>query len=125
LRQLDFCEAEIAEIERVVATEALASPEIRRLMTIPGMNIITASAYMAAIGDVARFPDRKKLVGYLAANPGTKKGRRRDTGARILKSPIGGKQRGGPKPQASLFSSSSTDARPRLCHRRFAQASRP
>jgi transposase len=69
LRQLDFCEAEIAEIERVVATEALASPEIRRLMTIPGMNIITASAFMAAIGDVARFPDRKKLVGYLGLDP--------------------------------------------------------
>jgi transposase len=69
LRQLDFCEQEIAEIERVVAQEALASPEIRRLMTIPGMNIITASAFMAAIGDVARFPDRKKLVGYLGLDP--------------------------------------------------------
>ena len=64
LRQLDFCEREIAEIERVVATEALASPQIRRPMTIPGMNVITASAFMAAIGDVARFPDRKKLVGF-------------------------------------------------------------
>lgn len=69
LRQLDFCEQEIAEIERVVATEALASPEVRRLMTIPGMNVITASAFMAAIGDVARFGDRKKLVGYLGLDP--------------------------------------------------------
>jgi transposase len=69
LRQLDFCEQEIAEIERVVATEALASPEVRRLMTIPGMNIITASAFMAAIGDVGRFADRKKLVGYLGLDP--------------------------------------------------------
>jgi transposase len=69
LRQLDFCESEIAEIERVIAKEALASPEVRRLMTIPGMNIITASAFMAAIGDVARFSDRKKLVGYLGLDP--------------------------------------------------------
>ena len=69
LRQLDFCEQEIAQIERVVATEALASPEIRRLMTIPGMNVITASAFMAAIGDIARFGDRKKLVGYLGLDP--------------------------------------------------------
>ena len=69
LRQLDFCEREIAEIERVVAQEALASPETRRLMTIPGMNIITASAFIAAIGDVGRFPDRKKLVGYLGLDP--------------------------------------------------------
>jgi transposase len=60
---------EIAEIERVIAKEALASPEIRRLMTIPGMNVITASAFMAAIGDVGRFGDRKKLVGYLGLDP--------------------------------------------------------
>jgi transposase len=69
LRQLDFCEQEIAQIERVVAKEALASPEIRRLMTIPGMNVITASAFMAAIGDLGRFGDRKKLVGYLGLDP--------------------------------------------------------
>jgi transposase len=37
LRQLDFCESEIAEIEKVIAKQALASAEIRRLMTIPGM----------------------------------------------------------------------------------------
>jgi transposase len=69
LRQLDFCEREIAEVERVIAKEALASAEIRRLMTIPGMNVITASAFMAAIGDIGRFPDRKKLVGYLGLDP--------------------------------------------------------
>ena len=33
LRQLDFCEPEIAAIEQVVAAEALGSEEIRRLMT--------------------------------------------------------------------------------------------
>ncbi len=69
LRQLDFCDREIAEIEKVIAKEALASAEVRRLMTIPGMNIITASAFMAAIGEIGRFPDRRKLVGYLGLDP--------------------------------------------------------
>jgi transposase len=69
LRQLDFCEAEIGAIERVVATEALDSPEIRRLMTVPGVNVITAATFMAAIGDIRRFPTRKKLVGYLGLDP--------------------------------------------------------
>ena len=69
LRQLDFCEAEIAAAERVIAAEALRSPEIRRLMTVPGVNVITAATFMAAIGEIGRFPSRRKLVGYLGLDP--------------------------------------------------------
>jgi transposase len=69
LRQLDFCEAEIAETERAIAAEALKSPEVLRLMTVPGVNVITAATFMAAIGDIRRFGDRKKLVGYLGLDP--------------------------------------------------------
>jgi transposase len=36
-RRIEFCESEIAAIDRVVAVEALSSSEIRRLMTVPGM----------------------------------------------------------------------------------------
>ena len=69
LRQIAFCEAEIAAIEKVVATEALASAEIRRLMSVPGVGVITAAAFMAAVGDIRRFPSAKKLVGYLGLDP--------------------------------------------------------
>jgi transposase len=69
LRQLDFCEAEVAQIERAIAAEALKSPEVLRLMTVPGVNVITAATFMAAIGDIGRFGDRKKLVGYLGLDP--------------------------------------------------------
>jgi len=69
LRQLDFCESEIAEIERVIAAQALGSAEIRRLMSVPGVNVITAATFMAAIGDVGRFESRQKLVGYLGLDP--------------------------------------------------------
>ena len=69
LRQLDFCESEIAAIEKRIATEALASPEIRRLMTVPGVNVICAATFMAAVGDIRRFRDRRKLVGYLGLDP--------------------------------------------------------
>jgi transposase len=69
MRQLEFCETEIAQIERLIAAEALRSPEIRRLMTVPGVNVITAATFMAAIGDVGRFADRKRLVGYLGLDP--------------------------------------------------------
>ena len=69
LRQLDFCESEIAAIEKRIATEALRSPEIRRLMTVPGVNVICAATFMAAVGDIHRFGDRRKLVGYLGLDP--------------------------------------------------------
>jgi transposase len=69
LRQLDFCESEIAAIEKRIATEALRSPEIRRLMTVPGVNVICAATFMAAVGDIHRFSDRRKLVGYLGLDP--------------------------------------------------------
>ena len=69
LRQLDFCEQEIAAIEKVIAAEALKSAEIRRLMTVPGVNVICAATFMAAIGDIHRFGERRKLVGYLGLDP--------------------------------------------------------
>ena len=53
----------------MIAAEALRSPEIRRLMTVPGVNVITAATFMAAIGEIGRFPSRQKLVGYLGLDP--------------------------------------------------------
>ena len=69
LRQIEFLEAEIAASDRVIARDALASPEIRRLLTVPGVNVVTAATFIAAIGDISRFRDRKKLVGYLGLDP--------------------------------------------------------
>jgi transposase len=43
LRQVDFLEREIAEVEALIARQALDSPEARRLLTVPGVNVITAA----------------------------------------------------------------------------------
>jgi transposase len=69
LRQIAFLDAEIAEVERLIARAALASPEIRRLMTVPGVNMIVAATFLAAIGDIERFRSPRKLVGYLGLDP--------------------------------------------------------
>ena len=60
---------EVAQIERAIARQALASEDIRRLMTIPGVDLVTAAAVMAAIGDVRRFQSARKLVGCLGLDP--------------------------------------------------------
>jgi len=69
LRVLDFLGGEVAHLEKGIARQAIDSPEIRRLVTIPGVNLITAATLMAVIGDVRRFPSARKLVGYLGLDP--------------------------------------------------------
>jgi transposase len=69
LRQIDFLTGEIAHVDRQLAERALQSPEIKRLMTIPGVGVTTAATMIAAIGDIHRFPSAKRLVGYLGIDP--------------------------------------------------------
>jgi transposase len=69
LRQLDFLKQELARVDRAIAEVALGSPEIRRLMTIPGVDITTAATLVAVIGDIRRFPTPRHLVGYLGLHP--------------------------------------------------------
>jgi transposase len=69
LRQIDFLEREIELVDVEIAKQVLASQDIRRLMTLPGVSGVTATAMMAAIGDVERFPTADRLVGYLGLSP--------------------------------------------------------
>lgn len=47
----------------------LQSPNVRRLMTIGGVNVIVAESVLAAIGDITRFSSPEKLVSYFGLNP--------------------------------------------------------
>ena len=69
LRQIEFLDREISEVDRLIALDALASPEIKRLMSVPGVNVVCAASFLAAIGDIRRFKDPRKLVGYLGLDP--------------------------------------------------------
>jgi transposase len=69
LRHVEFLDSEIAAVEREIARQALESPELRRLMTVPGVNVICAATFLAAVGDIRRFPTSRKLVGYLGLDP--------------------------------------------------------
>jgi transposase len=69
IRQVEFLDSEIAAVERLVAQQALEWPQIRRLMTVPGVNLICAATFIAAVGDPRRFPTSRKLVAYLGLDP--------------------------------------------------------
>jgi transposase len=53
----------------MVAKQMLTWPEAKRLMTVPGVNLIAAASFLAAVGDIARFRTPEKLVAYLGLDP--------------------------------------------------------
>jgi transposase len=69
LRQIEFLDREIALLEKALAEQVLASVEMRRLLTLPGVLFVTAAALLAAIGDIGRFPTSRQLVSYLGLDP--------------------------------------------------------
>jgi transposase len=69
IRHIEFLDSEIAAVERLIAQQALNWPEIRRLMTVPGVNLICAATFIAAIGHAGRFVTSRKLVAYLGLDP--------------------------------------------------------
>jgi transposase len=72
MRHIEFLDAEIAAVEKLIAQQALSWPEIRRLMTVPGVNVICAASFIAAVGDPYRFLTSRKLVAYLGLDPRVK-----------------------------------------------------
>jgi transposase len=69
IRHIEFLDSEIAAADRLIAGQALSWPEIRRLMSVPGVNLICAASFMAAIGQPSRFLTSRKLVAYLGLDP--------------------------------------------------------
>ena len=65
MRQVELLDREIEQVDRLIAAEALSWPQVKRLMSVPGVNVIVAATFMAAVGDICRFSDRRKLTGYL------------------------------------------------------------
>ena len=69
LRQIDFFTGEIAVIERELARFGSGSAEVRRLMTVPGVAMLTAVTFMAQVGEIGRFASARQLVGYFGLDP--------------------------------------------------------
>ena len=62
MRQLDFHGQELRIIDAALGRVALGSPEVKRLMTIPGVDATVALAIVAAIGDFRRFRSPEQVV---------------------------------------------------------------
>lgn len=87
LRQLDFHAAELTLIDKDLALVALGRDDVRRLMTIPGVDATVALSIVAAVGDFTRFRTPERLVSYFGLNPRVRQsGNHPATHGRITKS---------------------------------------
>ena len=62
LREYDRLTDDLRVLERELARDALASVETKRLMTIPGIDMVVAIGLLAAIGPIDRFANPERLV---------------------------------------------------------------
>lgn len=60
---------QVEAAERTIAALVVDDPRVRRLLTIPGVGLVTAASMLAVVGDIARFERPAKLVSYLGLDP--------------------------------------------------------
>ena len=63
-------ENRIEKLERQLAALGRDVPAIRRLMTIPGIGLLTATGLFAIVGDARRFPSGRHFASFLGLTPG-------------------------------------------------------
>ena len=69
VRQLHALDQEIARSDRTIAAMARGDERARRLMTIPGLGPVTASAMAASVQDVSAFSGPREFAAFLGLTP--------------------------------------------------------
>lgn len=69
LVMLDRLQTQVEEMDRAVRAEAEQRPEVRLLMTHPGVGPVVGLAYVLTLGPVGRFPRGKHVASYLGLIP--------------------------------------------------------
>jgi transposase len=69
LREIHDFEARIADVEKQLRALAAEMPVVKRLRSIPGIGLLTATALVAFIGDVQRFASCRRFASFLGLTP--------------------------------------------------------
>jgi transposase len=64
LDTLEFARKQVEQVEECLKQKSAQDERIPLLVQLPGVAMLTAMTILAAIGDITRFPNAKKLVGY-------------------------------------------------------------
>jgi transposase len=62
-------EERIEGTERQLQALARQTPAVERLLTIPGIGLLAATALVAFVGDIHRFPSARHFASYLGLTP--------------------------------------------------------
>jgi transposase len=68
-QEIGDIEARIKKVEHQLAALAEQIPAVIWLLTIPGIGLLTATAIVAFIGDIRRFPSGRHFASYLGLTP--------------------------------------------------------
>src|SRR5438093_7413981 len=69
VEEIRAIEARMRAVEQQLEAGAAQTLSVRQLRTIPGIGLLTATALVAAVGDVQRFPSARHFAGYLGLTP--------------------------------------------------------
>lgn len=69
LRMVEQLDLEVHALDRQLQQMAKQDPDVRCLMSIPGIGAFTAMVLKAEIGDIRRFRDKKSLYNYAGLVP--------------------------------------------------------
>jgi transposase len=69
LRELDRLGEDLQVVDRYLGQAVLKDQQVKRLLSINGVNATVAIGLVAAIGDIGRFATPQKLVSYFGLNP--------------------------------------------------------
>lgn len=84
-RLLTTVEQELATLDQAQVADAAADPRVRLLLTLPGIDVAVATALLAAIGELSRFPTPARLAAYLGLVPSVHQSAHRCYTGRITK----------------------------------------
>jgi transposase len=69
VREIRDLEARVVEAEKQLRALAAQMPVVKRLQSIPGIGLLTATALVAFIGDVQRFASCRRFASFLGITP--------------------------------------------------------
>ena len=78
LKRIEALDQDIAEIEKKLALWKKEDRAVRRLMAIPGVGLLSATAAVATMGDAKTFKSGREFAAFLGLVP-----RQRGTGGRV------------------------------------------
>jgi len=69
LADIDRLTTHAQDIERRLERQSRHMPQVQHLMSVPGIGLLTATALVAFVGDIRRFPSCRSFADYLGLTP--------------------------------------------------------